>query len=122
MDTSGPEDRVVLLYDGARRFVDLALSAWEAEDREQARVNVGKAQRIFAELSSTLNHEVGGELSRNLEKLYDYWSWRLSQGLLNQESQAFGEVSATLVEMTDTWREAAQQVKVMRGAQAVGRR
>ncbi len=114
VDTANREDFVALLYDGARRFTAKALSALEAGRLSEVSLYTGKAQRIFTELTVSLNYDAG-EISTNLAKLYDYWSWRLSQGLIKRDPQAFREVSETLVDMHAAWVEAARQVRAARG-------
>lgn len=115
VETMPPEQQVVALYEGARRFIDRAALALEQGDLPEVSVNVGKAQQIFAELSASLNFEAG-EIARNLERLYEYWSWRLSQGLMKKDVQAFREVSATVGDLAEAWSEAARQVRAQRGA------
>lgn len=117
VDTAGPEAQVALLYDGARRFTEQALSALEDGRLDDVSLYSGKAQRILEELSFALNPEAG-EIAGNLGKLYEYWCWRLGQGLLMQEPAAFREVSATLTEMGEAWAVAAGQVRAQRGKQA----
>lgn len=118
-ETVPPEDRVALLYDGTRRFVDRALRALEREDYEEVSRNVGKAQRILEELSAALNFEAG-QIAENLFLLYDYWSWRLGQGLIHKDPSAFREVSAALADMHEAWVEAAKAVRAQRGSVSVG--
>ena len=115
VETLAPEDQVVVLYEGAQRFIDRADLALEEGNLPEVSVNVGKAQQIFAELSASLNFEAG-EISRNLQRLYEYWSWRLSQGLIKKDAEAFREVSATVGDMAGAWAEAARQVRAQRGA------
>jgi flagellar protein FliS len=119
-ETAGPEERVVLLYDGARRFTDQALQGLHTANYEAVGLYTGKAQRILEELLTSLNFEAGGEIAANLARLYDYWIWRLSQGLLHKEEAAFAEVSAALLEMHAAWAEAARKVRTDRGARSVG--
>lgn len=119
VETASAEDQVAMLYDGARRFIDLATIALEARRYDEVSNNIGKAQRIFGELSACLNFEAG-EIANNLLQLYDYWTWRLSQGLILKDPGMFQEVSATLVEMQGAWAEAAKQVRVQRGVRASG--
>lgn len=114
LDTSGPEDSVALIYDGTRRFVDQALLALQAKDYAQVSHYVGKAQQILGELAANLNHDA--EISKNLAQLYEYWTWRLGQGLIKQDPEAFKEVSAVLADMRDAWADAARQVRVQRAA------
>lgn len=115
VETMAPEDQVAVLYEGAQRFVDKAALALEQGDLPEVSVNVGKAQKIFAELSASLNLEAG-EIARNLQRLYEYWSWRLSQGLIKKDAEAFREVSATVGDMAEAWSDAARQVRAQRGS------
>lgn len=114
-DTVPPEDRVALLYDGARRFVDQALQALQTEHYSEASQYAGKAQRILEELSGALNFEAG-EMAENLFLLYEYWTWRLGQGVVKQDAEAFKEVSSALMDMHGAWVEAAKQIRAQRGA------
>lgn len=119
-ETASPEERVALLYDGARRFTDRALAGLEAQDYEAVSLNTGKAQQILVEMSAALDFRAG-EVAVNLERLYEYWCWRLSQGLINRDPEAFREVSATLIDLHGAWVEAAKQVRVQRSAVSGGR-
>lgn len=114
-ETVPPEDRVALLYDGARRFVDQALQALQAENHAEVSHYAGKAQRILEELSGALNFEAG-EMAENLFLLYEYWTWRLGQGVVKRDPEAFKEVSAALMDMHGAWVEAAKQIRAQRGA------
>lgn len=119
LDTAGLEDSIPLLYDGARRFVDQAQVALEAGDYFQVSQNTGKAQRILSELAASLNMDAGG-IAANLYQLYDYWVWRLGQGLIQKNPDAFREVSAALGDMRDAWADAARQVRAQRSLRAHG--
>lgn len=114
LETRAAEDQVAVLYEGARRFIDKAALALEKGDYPEVSVNVGKAQQIFAELSASLNMEAG-EIASNLQRLYEYWSWRLSQGLIKKDAEALREVSAVVGDMAEAWSEAARQVRAQRG-------
>lgn len=119
VQTTAPEDQVALLYEGAQRFIDKAALALQAGRYDEVSAYVGRAQQIFTELRTALNPEAG-EIARNLDRLYDYWTWRLSQGLLKKDIEAFREVSATVGDMAGAWREAARQVRAQRGTHVSG--
>ncbi|MFZ5826807.1 MAG: flagellar export chaperone FliS [Bacillota bacterium] len=119
VETVSPEDQIVLLYEGAKRYIDRAVLALEAQEYRDVSTNIGKAQQIFAELSAALNFEAG-EIAENLYRLYDYWSWRLSQGLIKKDLAALREVSAAVGDMTEAWAEAARKVRVERGVRSLG--
>jgi flagellar protein FliS len=117
IDTATPEDSIVLIYDGLRRLVDLATAALAARNYYEVSQNVGKAQRVLSELSLALNHDAG-EIAANLEKLYEYWGWRLGEGLIHKEAGAFSEVSAALGEFREAWAGAARQTRAQRALRA----
>lgn len=119
VNTVTPEEQIVLLYEGAQRFIDRAAQALEAQDYAAVSLNVGKAQQIFAELAASLNFDAG-EIAQNLSQLYDYWSWRLTQGLIQKDITAFREVSATVGDMAATWAQAAKQVRSQREVRISG--
>lgn len=119
METIGPEDSVALVYDGARRSVDLALAALEAKNYEEVSRHTGKAQLIFSELMATLNFDAG-EMAQNLFRLYEYWGWRLSEGLIHRDPEPFREVSKILGEMRDAWADAARQMRAQRAVRVSG--
>lgn len=119
VETVAPEDQIALLYQGAQRFIDKAALALESGNFVDVSENVGKAQRIFAELTAALNFSAG-DIAQNLERLYEYWSWRLSQGLIQKDPEALREVSTTVGDMAGAWAEAARQVRTQRGVKASG--
>lgn len=104
-----------MLYEGARRFADLALQGLEVGHPEEVSFYTGKAQRILEELALCLNHDAG-EIAGNLDRLYEYWRWRLGQGLIRQDPAAYREVSEALGSMADAWRQAARSLKAQRAA------
>lgn len=113
VETVSPADQIVLLYEGAQRFIDKAAIALEQERYLEVSENVGKAQTIFAELTAALN-PAAGEITQNLARLYDYWTWRLSQGLVRKDVTALREVSAMVADLAGAWAEAARQIRVRR--------
>lgn len=54
--TSTPAQLVVMLYDGAIRFVRTAMDGLSKQDYEKTSLNLGKAQTIISELMSTLDY------------------------------------------------------------------
>src|SRR5512135_2210442 len=80
--TASPGQLVLMLYDGALRFLALAHAAMETSVRDPRRIetvnaNLLKAQNIVAELQGGLNRDAGGQLAVTLDQLYDYFNRRL---------------------------------------------
>ena len=72
---ASPVQLVVLLYDGAIRFLRGAYEGF-AENEPQQRFetihnNLIRAQNIISELNASLDMELGGEVARQLRDLYE---------------------------------------------------
>ena len=108
--TASPGQLVLMLYDGALRALATAREAFGRPPEDGRRYEVInaqllKAQAILSELQGTLNHEAGGEFSRNLERLYDYYLRRLMEANLRKDEQPIIEVERLLREVRDGWAE-----------------
>lgn len=82
--TAEPGQLMLLLFDGAVRFLTRAQRRLEAGDVAQFAQSIARAQAILAELRSSLNHEQGGEVAENLERLYEFMQRHLTLGLISR--------------------------------------
>lgn len=108
--TASPGQLVLMLYDGALRSLALAREGFARPERDLRRIELInaqllKAQNIILELQSTLNHEAGGEFSRTLDQLYDYYARRLWEANIRKEEAPVIEVERMLRELRDGWAE-----------------
>ena len=98
-----PLELVRMLYQHALESVRTArrcLAAGEIAARSRA---VCQAITIVSELNGSLNHAVGGEISRNLANLYDYMRQRLTAGNMRQQDAPLAEVEALLTTLAEAW-------------------
>ena len=72
VNTASPEQLLIMLYNGAIRFVGEAEEAMTTKKIAYRGERVSKTIAILTELSATLDHEIGGEIAANLAALYDY--------------------------------------------------
>jgi flagellar protein FliS len=70
--TASPEQILIMLYDGAIRFVRQAKFAIEDDRAGDKAIAFGKAIAIITEFSNTLDYEVGGDIALDLGRLYDF--------------------------------------------------
>ena len=108
--TASPGQLVLMLYDGALRFIRIAHAALEAGVRdprciETIHTNILKAQNIIAELRGGLDHEAGGDLAVTLDRLYDYYTRRLFEANLKKNIIPLAEVERLLTELRNAWEE-----------------
>ena len=86
VETASPTRLVIMLYEGAIRFCQLALDAMAAKDLPVQHENLLKAQRIIAELLGSLNREKGSEVADNLARLYTHMLEQLVVANLHDQS------------------------------------
>jgi len=95
---------IVLLYDGAIKFMRLAIRELEAGNYEAKGRYINRAQDIINELNAVLDTEAGGEIAVNLRKLYCFMSNRLSQANVKRDPQMIREVITLMEELNRSWR------------------
>ncbi len=109
--TGSRADLVLMLYQGAIRFMNRALAKLDAEDIEGTHNALIRAQQILNELKATLNHAVGGEISSGLDGVYDYCVQRLIDANVSKEADPVLEVKQLIQQIAGAWEEALQQAK-----------
>jgi flagellar protein FliS len=107
--TAAPGELVVMLYQGAIRFVGAGIEAIENKDVPTAHNSLLKAQAIVSELTETLDLERGGDIARNLANIYDYVNRRLVEANLAKNPQPAREVQALLRDLLPAWQAAVRQ-------------
>lgn len=115
ISTASPARLVLMLYDGGVKFLGLAKQAIVEKRYDAANNNIVKTQRIINELSIVLNLEAGGDIAKNLWKLYDYMAFRLIDINLKKDAAGIDEVVRMLEQLREVWnsailREATAQV------------
>src|SRR4026209_1052390 len=86
VQTSSPTKLVVMLYEGAIRFIREGVAAIEAKNLEGKRQSLDRAVAIVQHLNSTLDMERGGAVAVDLNRLYIYITSRIVEGSMKLES------------------------------------
>ncbi len=68
----GPEKMIVLLYEKTRSCLEKAQDQLAAGNHSEFMQRASEAQRIVVELRNALDHGIGGEITLNLETIYDF--------------------------------------------------
>jgi flagellar protein FliS len=106
--TASPEQLLIMLYDGAIRFVRQAAEAMAAGERVRKLESISKALGIVSELANTLDHEVGGEIAENLDALYHFMIRELTQANLKNDAEKLRVVEDLLCGLRETWMQAIE--------------
>jgi len=125
VDTSDNVRLVSLLFDGAVNFLKVAHGKMEQRDIAGKGIYLGKVTAIVGELNSSLNMEQGGEIARNLRRLYDFVLDRLLKANLKNDLVALNEAERVLEMLRSGWKEmemkqAAAQVSTARASMDAG--
>jgi flagellar protein FliS len=104
--TASPEKIVKLLYDGAIRHLErsrIALSDPATRNVALAGESLSKAMGILGELRSCLDHEIGGEVTANLDRLYEFGIDQISQANMKREPQPVENTLKVMRTLKEAW-------------------
>jgi flagellar secretion chaperone FliS len=104
-----PEQLVVVLYDGSRRFLRQAATAMRAGEVERAHNTLRSAEQIVAHLDGVLDHERGGELAEQLHAIYQFCLAHLNRARWDLEADKLEQVAEMLGELRESWVEIARR-------------
>jgi flagellar protein FliS len=107
VETSTPLERVAMLYDAALRALDAARDATVRADRIARRDAVSRLMAIVSELQNTLDMERGGDIARELDRLYDFVMERIMEAVTQQQAAPLEDARRVLVPLADAWRRIA---------------
>ena len=103
--SASPHQLVVLLFDGALSAMKKATILMDQGDIPGKGQALSKAINIITNgLRAGLNHEAGGEISANLDNLYEYMTRRLLEANLHNDPAAIAEVERLLSNIADAWK------------------
>jgi flagellar secretion chaperone FliS len=111
-----PGQLVVMLYDGARRFLRQSVSAMHAGDVERAHTTLRYGERIISHLDGTLDYDQG-DLPQRLHTIYVFCLSQLNAARISQDPGKVEEVSGLLGELREAWSQVAAEID--RSAQMV---
>ena len=111
--TATPGQLVLLLYEGAIRFLEQARTGFAKEDplEHNQTINNGiqRAQAILHEMDRALNMEQGGPFAANMRRLYDYMDRRLHESNLTKSEGGILDTIRRLTVLRDAWAEMLQK-------------
>lgn len=106
--TASPGQLVVMLYDGARRFLFQAKAAMSEEDHARAAERMHRAEAILDELQATLDLSQG-KLASDLQGLYVFFRRQLGEARAERDPDKVDWVWQQLGELREAWAQIAAQ-------------
>lgn len=120
--TASKEDLILKVFDFLVLNATQALEKLqnEREDIEGIHKSLLRAQRALALLMGSLDMEIGGEISRNLFRVYEFWHHELVMANMQKDPERVERILPSFKDYRQMWGQAVTQFKAMRNDDAVG--
>lgn len=102
VDSARPERLIQMLLDGALNRIYTAKGDLQRGEIASKGIQIGKAISIVEGLRMSLNPEAG-DISQNLEDLYEYIGRRLFEANVTNNTEILDEAAALLHEIKSAW-------------------
>jgi len=109
VQTSSPAKLVVMLYEGAIRFLNQSITAIHAKDLDTKRQSIDRAVAVIQHLQSTLDMAQGKEVAQELDRLYTYIISRVLDASGKLETTPLEEAIKLLTVLLTGWEEVARK-------------
>ena len=120
VNSASPEQLMLMLYDGAIRFVSLGVQAIENDLIDKRSYYINKTSAIVSEFAATLDYNQDAKLAEDLDALYGYMLSRMLEANLKNDAAPLVEVKDLLSGLRATWAQAIDiNKKEMREAAGV---
>lgn len=97
---------LLMLFDGCLKFLKHAKAGLEAKDLSKFGKYLSKSQAIISELMLTLDFQKGGNIAKDLDRLYDFMLYYLTEANLEKNPAKVQKV----IELLDVIAQAYKDV------------
>jgi flagellar secretion chaperone FliS len=102
---------VIMIYDHCIKWCKKAEEEMLANNTEKMVKAIQKVQSGITELMCALDMERGGDISKNLFRLYEFYSRHLSQAIKLRSTQGIQDVMTMMSSLRDAWLVAIENVR-----------
>ena len=102
---------VIMVYDHCIKWCKKAEEEMSANNIEKMVKAVQRVQSGITELMCALDMEKGGEISKNLLRLYEFYSRHLTQAIKNRSTQFIQDVMVMMSSLREAWLIAIENVR-----------
>lgn len=111
VESASKEKILLMLYEGAIKFIKQAKECCEQKDVRGRGEKIGRAYDIVMELTSTLDFKINESMASNLEQLYIYVMEQLTRANITGEVQYLDNALKVLTILYDGWVQAIEAIK-----------
>ena len=109
--SASKEQVMLMLYEGAIRFTKTAILAAKENNISERGKNILKAYDIILEFQASLNHNVAGDLPKQLDQLYNYMLDQYSKANMTGNIEALESCVKVLENLYDGWNQVINKTK-----------
>jgi len=109
ISTSNPLKIILMLYDGAIKFLRKSIEFAEDGDIKNRNIYANKAREIIVEFNNSLNVKVGGEIATKLRSLYFFMDRQLMESNWHNDVQGLNDVINLLSSLREGWQDVYNQ-------------
>ena len=103
--TSSQGKLIVMMYEGALKFVALAIDGIDNQDLSKKGLYINKTHDIINELSCALDMKKGGDVAQKLESLYQYILHQLTLANIKSDRKALESIVNVITPLMEAWKE-----------------
>lgn len=111
VNTASKEQILLMLYQAAIKNCKKAIESIEQNKIAAKGEYIGKLQDIVIELNNSLDHEVGGDIAKELTSLYDYILFASTQANIKIDKAPLEGCLNVLLTLYEGWSEAIRGLK-----------
>lgn len=111
IQSASKEKILLMLYEGAIRFIKQAKEANERKDVKARGELIGRAYDVIMELASSLDFKINGAVASNLEQLYIYIMEELTRANITGQEKHLDNSLKILNILYDGWVKAVESIK-----------
>ena len=100
---------IVMLYEGAIKFLNSAIAAIKEKKYDEANNNIIRAEDIVTELLVSLDYEKGGDIAKKLASIYIYINQQLLEANITKTIQPIEVVVQLMMDLKESWEQIADQ-------------
>lgn len=112
--SASPIELIIMLYDEGVNALKRAEAAFDINDDkeriEAIHTHTLRAQNVITELACALDMEKGGEIAKNLDRLYDFMLNHLTTANVDKTRKPVSEVLQILADLRNTWVQAKENM------------
>lgn len=102
---------ILIVYDHCLKWLGQAQEELARKDLAKMVKAVHRAQDGLTELMCSLNFEEGGDIAKNLFRLYDFYSWHLTQAIVQRSGKPLEDVTQMMTSLKEAWVVAIETVR-----------